>query len=150
MVKIMNNKDKNENVHYGDFINNPVGQTKKVDEVIIYALIKWTTLGSELYKSEQERKYKYLSMRDLVCTSIDPFVIPKISEPAWGKKYFEVIKKLKSPEMELNLELFWQTLQEAMQLFALILYSNGYYYIESITDKQYQEMMKRGGIVGKL
>ena len=142
--------DGQEAQHYGDFINSPTGQSKKVDDVIIFSLIKWAALSSETYKSEQERKYKYLAMRDLVCTSIDPFVVPKVSEPMWATRYFEVMKKLKSPEMEANLESFWHALQQAMQLFALILYSNGYYYIESITDKQYVEWMKRGAVVGKV
>lgn len=147
------NKDSNTNQdtqHYGDFINQPLGQTKKVDEVIIFALIKWSALSSETYSSEQERKYKYLAMRDLISTSLDPFIVPKVSDPAWAQKYFEVTKKLESKEVEFDLEYFWKTLKKAMQLFALILYSNGYYYIESITDKQYKEWMSRGAVVGKL
>jgi hypothetical protein len=37
-----------------------------------------------------------------------------------------------------------------MRLIATVLYSNGYYFTEVISDKEYVEMMSNGGIVGTI
>jgi len=122
----------------GDFINQKAPMTPKVDGIIIYILAKWATLCSTPYKSSQERRYKYLAMRDAICTGIDPLLVPKITDKAWAKRYFEVMRKLKKPGIsDGNLDYFQDVLQEAMQLFTTILYSNGYYELRIITDKDY-------------
>lgn len=150
---IFNMYDDENTPHYSDYIKEPDAKaTPKVDLTIIYALNRLTTLASQKYFSEGERMYKYYQMRDLIQVVIDPLIAPKIRNTKhtdWAIKYLEYMSDLKRVDrLEENLEYFSDTLQKMMRLIATILYTNGYYFVESINDKQYVEMMSNGGIVG--
>ena len=141
--------------HYSSYINQDqtAKSTPKVDLVIIYALNRLTIIASQAYHTETERMYKYYQARDLIQIVLDPLIGPKIRDTKhkdWVLRYKEYMDDLKrNDRLEQNLEYFLDTLQKMMRLIATVLYSNGYYFTEVITDKEYVEMMSGGGIVGR-
>lgn len=141
--------------HYSNYIAQPKAEsTPKVDLVIIYALNRLTILAAQPYLTQTERIYKYYQMRDLIQVVLDPLIAPKIRDTKhkdWAIRYKEYMVDLKRVDrLEDNLEYFSDTLQKMMRLIATVLYTNGYYFTESINDKQYMEMMASGGIVGPI
>jgi hypothetical protein len=128
--------------------NNSLGSTPKVDPVIIYALMKLTNISAEPYSNQTERKYKYYQMRDMIQTTITPFLVPKVSRHEWARRYFILTKRLEeSTKLEQNLDYFQYILGQYMQLLSVILYSNNYYLLENFTDTDYKELMASGGEV---
>jgi len=144
--------------HFSSYIKQPqIGaaeSTPKVDMVIIFALNRLVVIGSQPYDTETQRMYKYHQMRDLIQTVIDPLIVPKINNPKypeWTQKYLEYMYDLKRIDrLEQNLEYYSDTLQKMMRLIATVLYTNGYYFTESINNRQYMDMMASGGIVGQI
>ncbi len=138
---------------YGETIanstyNNSLGNDAKVDGVIIYSLIKLTNISSQPYINQTERKYKYHQMRDLITTTLTPFLVPKVSKDAWAKRYFTLMQELQNVnKLEQNLDYFRYVLSEFMQLMTAILYSNNYYMLENYTDQDYVRIMNEGGEV---
>lgn len=128
-------------------LNNSLGNSPKVDGVIIYSLIKLTNVVSQPYESQTTRLYKYHQMKDLILTHIFPALIPKVNRDTWAKRYFKVTKHLNEIEkIEANLDYFNFLLQEAMILAYTILYSNNYYMLEDFSDADYEEMIAQGGV----
>jgi len=128
-------------------LNNSLGNSPKVDGVIIYSLIKLTNIVSQPYGSQAERRYKYFQMKDLILTHIFPALIPKVSNDTWAKRYFKVTNHLNETErLYANLDYFDFLLQEAMILAYTILYSNNYYMLEDFSDRDFEEMIAQGGV----
>lgn len=148
--------DDEDTPHFSSFINQDqtAKSTPKVDLVIIYALNRLTVVASQPYDNETQRLLKYYQMRDLIQTVLDPLIAPKIRNSQhkdWALRYKEYMDDLKREDrLEENLEYFSDTLQKMMRLIATVLYSNGYYFTEVITDKEYVEMMSSGGKVGPI
>jgi len=129
--------------HFSSYINTQTGQSPKVDPAIIYAILQLIKLSAKPYINQTGRKYKYLAMRDIILTQIDPPLVPKMSEPEWAKRYFELMADMKNTNrLMYSLEYFQDTIQKLMQLFYVVLYSNGYYELESLDDDDYMEMIK--------
>ena len=128
-------------------LNNSLGNSPKVDGVIIYSLIKLTNVVAQPYGSQSERRYKYLQMKDLILTHLFPAIIPKVSNKTWADRYFKVINHLNETEkLHANLDYFDFLLQEAMVLAYTILYSNNYYMLEDYSDREFEEMVAQGGV----
>lgn len=128
-------------------LNNSLGNSPKVDGVIIYALIKFTNITAQPASTIQERKYKYHQMKDIILTHIFPALIPKVSKKSWAERYFKIINALNNVEkLEHNLDYYQFMLQEAMILIYTILYTNNYYMLEDFTDTDYNEMLEQGGV----
>jgi len=133
----------------GDSINStkPVmdGTAGKVDGVLMFNLILLGKMGTITYNNEKERENKYLAIRDHIALNIDPLLIPKMSEASWVKRYFEIKDRLFDKRMIYErLDDYCVVLQEAMQLFATVLYSKGYYKIEGLNDDQYSDWLEIG------
>lgn len=137
--------------HINSYIQQPSTASPKVDGVIIYALSKLTTIASKPYTTQTDRLYKYFQIRDLILVVLDPMVAPKVrSRQSWVEKYIEYMDDLKREDrLQESEEYFLDTLQKMIRLITTVLYSNGYYFTESISDREYVEMMAAGGIVGK-
>lgn len=126
--------------------NNALGTTPKVDAVIIYSLMKLTNVSSQPYTTQTERKYKYYVMRDIINTTITPYLVPKINKEKWAKRYITLTKKLEETDkIEYNLEYFNYLLTEIMQLITTILYSTNYYMMEDYNDTEFEQIMETGG-----
>lgn len=126
--------------------NNALGTTPKVDAVIIYSLMKLTNVSSQPYNTQTERKYKYYVMRDIINTTITPYLVPKINKEKWAKRYMTLTKKLEETDkLEYNLEYFNYLLTEIMQLITTILYSTNYYMMEDYNDTEFEQIMETGG-----
>ena len=127
--------------------NNSLGNSPKVDGVIIYSLMKLTNAASQPYSNQTERKYKYYLMRDIITTSINPYLVPKISKEKVASRYMSLVKKLEEVEkIESNLEYFNFLLVEMMQLITTVLYSNNYYMLEDYNDAEYVEALSYGAV----
>ena len=128
-------------------LNNSLGNSPKIDAVIIYAYLKYTNVVAQPCNTETERKYKYKQMRDILMLHIFPAIIPKVSKPSWAERYFKVKRAMDEiSKLESNLEYFAMVLQEASMLAYTILYSNNYYMMEDLTDADYEEMVAQGGV----
>jgi hypothetical protein len=128
--------------------NNTLGSTPKVDGVIIYALMKLTNISAQPYENQTTRKYKYHQMRDIMLTTITPFLVPKVSRKEWAIRYFILTKKLEETyKLESNLDYYYFILSKFMELLTTILYSNNYYMLENFSDTDYKELMSTGGVV---
>lgn len=126
--------------------NNALSTTPKVDAVIIYSLMKLTNVSSQPYTTQTERKYKYYVMRDIINTTITPYLVPKINKEKWAKRYITLTKKLEETDkIEYNLEYFNYLLTEIMQLITTILYSTNYYMMEDYNDTEFEQIMETGG-----
>lgn len=127
--------------------NNSLGNSPKVDGVIIYSLMKLTNAAAQPYNTQTERKYKYYLMRDIITTTINPYLVPKISKEKWASRYKTLMKKLEEVEkLESNLEYFNYILVEMMQLITTVLYSNNYYMLEDYNDEEYMEALTYGAV----
>lgn len=126
--------------------NNAMGTTPKVDAVIIYSLMKLTNAASQPYNTQTERKYKYYTMRDIITTTISPYLIPKINKDKWADRYILLTKKLEETQkIENNLDYFHYLLSEIMQLITTILYSTNYYMMEDYNNEEFEQIMESGG-----
>ena len=128
------------------FLKTPAS-TPKVDYAIVNALTRLTNLAAQSYNTQAERKYKYYAMQDLIFTIIDPLLMPKVDEPEWRDRYHQLMNDLKHQDrLESSPRYFRDVLQKLMQLYGVVLFSSGYYLIESLNDEQYMKMAERGGI----
>jgi hypothetical protein len=128
--------------------NNAMGTTPKVDAVIIYSLMKLTNVASQPYLNQTERKYKYYQMRDLMISTIAPYLIPKVNKDKWAKRYYTLVTKLEETQkIEYNLNYFNYLITEMMQLLTTILYSTNYYMMEDYNDAEYEQIIESGGEV---
>ena len=129
------------------FIKSPAS-TPKVDNAIVFALMKLTNLAAQPYDNQTTRIYKYHQIQDLIDIVIDPLLMPKVDEPTWAKRYKEIKHDLENQQrIEACPRYFRDKIQDLMQLFGVILFSSGYYLTEGISDEQYQRMAEKGGIV---
>ena len=134
---------------YSKAFNNKAGQTPKVDGVIIFNYLLLGKMTTQPYTTETERRFKYLAIKDHLFISVDPVLIPKITDStegkAWAERYNTVMAKLKDNQLQFkDLDNFLHVLQELMQLFATMLYSHGYYDLEQIKDTNYEQYMPKG------
>ena len=85
-------------------------------------------------------------MRDIINTTITPYLVPKINKEKWAKRYMTLTKKLEETDkLEYNLEYFNYLLTEIMQLITTILYSTNYYMMEDYNDTEFEQIMETGG-----
>ena len=128
-------------------LNNSLGNSPKVDGAIIYSHIKLINIASQPYLTQRERKYKYHQMKDLIFTYILPALVPKVSRMDWAERYFKIKRHISDiPRIEANLDYFAFLLEEAMILIDVILYSNNYYMLETLTDTDFERMVAEGGV----
>jgi hypothetical protein len=128
-------------------LNNSLGNSPKVDGVIIYSLIKLSNVAAQPYYTQTERKQKYQQMKDMIFIHILPFLIPKVSRQDWAERYFKIRHAINENEkIHANLDYFAFLLEEAMVLIDTILYSNNYYMLEDFTDSDYDRMVEEGGV----
>jgi hypothetical protein len=129
---------------FGAFFGGQTGTSPKVDGAISYALFLWVKQSGENYKNEQERRFKYLALRDLLCVGLAPYLVPKIVDENTARYYFEKMDAVKDPKVIYNLDKFFNALQELAYLFAQIVANNGYYEIKGVNDKEYEKLLKSG------
>jgi hypothetical protein len=136
--------------HFSSFIKEPSTDSPKVDGVIIYALSKLTTIASRPYTNQTDRSYKYYQIRDLIFVVLDPLIAPKIrTRTRWVELYKEYMDDLKREDrLQESEEYFVDTIQKMNRLLASVLYTNGYYFTESISDREYVDIMASGAKIG--
>jgi len=121
------------------------GTAGKVDGVLMFNLILLGKMGTIQYNNFKERENKYLAIRDHILINIDPLLIPKMSEESWVKRYSTIRENLFNKKMIVqDLDKYCEVLQQAMQLFATVLYSKGYYKVEGLNDDQFSEWLEMG------
>lgn len=136
----------NTNFHKST-LNNSLGNSPKIDGAIIYSNIKLINIASQPAQSYTERKYKYQQMKDLIFTYLLPALIPKVSRQDWATRFFELRTAISDiPKIEGNLDYYQFLLEESMQLVFVILYSNNYYLMESLSDEEFTQMLNEGGV----
>ena len=127
-------------------LNNSIGNEPKVDQAIVDTLFEYTRIVSKPYSSQTDRYYKYEQAKDLMLMAIVPYITPKVYKEDWARRFFKLTRSLKdSQKLSANLDYYQFLLSEAMMFVTIVLYSNNYYMLEDLSDKEYQEMIARGG-----
>jgi len=127
-------------------LNNSLGNSPKVDGVIIYTLIRLTDKIIAKYSTNLERRLQYTQVNDIIQLLVFPYLIPKVYRDEWVRSYYKINDALnQTARLNSNLEYYKLVLKDAMELATTILYSNNYYLMEDLSDGNYEELLKQKG-----